>query len=186
MKKNLVIVMCAALMPLCASADQLRPGGKSGHVTSIGSGVKEIGLDNVFILKMRDETTKGANGASDTTVSILEAAFVGGPTFRYFLMTNLALAVNANFTARHRSSETTTGSLSTDSAETELGAMGSVMVDYFVPLGFGMFLKPGIGGGGFYARSSTPIAGVPKRPHRQESVWGGRARPDRARQIHLE
>lgn len=165
MKRTLMSITLAGLtllMAFPASADRLTRGGKDyGHITRLGKGIMEFGLDNVLVVKSISSTTPEVEGTDtgDTVSSTLTAVFVGGPTFRYFLIDNLSLSLNANVEIRHDSVSTKIGKAAeTEAKSTSLGVLGTLMVDYYISVGRGMFIKPGIGGGGFYLSERTPTA----------------------------
>jgi len=137
-------------MTLPAAADTLRPGtGKYGHITRINKGVAELGLDNILIVRSNSEKTTPEGGGDATTDSSLSAIFVGGPTFRYFIIDNLSLAANINLDMVHTSTKSETAGTTAETKFTEFGFLATVMADYYLSLGRGMFIKPGLGGGYF-------------------------------------
>ncbi len=153
---SLGAALCAVLVASTAYADTLKPGGgQYGHITRINRGVVELGLDNVLIVRSRSETTKPEGGGDETTNKGLEAIFAGGPTFRYFVIDNLSLAVNLNAELDLLKSEIDGNE--SDESFTHFGFLGTVMVDYYLRLGRGMFFKPGIGGGYFFLTGSKDV-----------------------------
>lgn len=58
------------------------------------------------------------------------------------------------------SAEVTTGTTTTESSFTELGFLATVMADYYISVGRGMFIKPGIGGGYFRVSGDKDVAGI--------------------------
>ncbi len=158
---HLTRLVCLGLvltLTLPAAADTLRPGtGKYGHITRINKGVAELGLDNILIVRSNSEKRTPEAGGDATTTSTLSAIFVGGPTVRYFIIDNLSLSANINLDMVHTSSKTETGAVSTEDKFTEFGFLATVMADYYLSLGRGMFIKPGLGGGYFLLSGSKPI-----------------------------
>ena len=148
----LLLTLAGCLCWGMASADTLRPSSGHGHITRINKGVAELGIDNALLVRRLSDTRP-----DETKVSTLYAAFVGGPTFRYFFMDNLSFAVNVNFTAAHNSTTNVAkDGTETDASHNEFGVLGTVMLDYYIRLGRNMFFKPGIGGGGYYASVHNP------------------------------
>ncbi|MFT7624652.1 MAG: hypothetical protein ACI9WU_003840 [Myxococcota bacterium] len=58
------------------------------------------------------------------------------------------------------SAEVTTGTTTTESSFTDLGFLATVMADYYISVGRGMFIKPGIGGGYFRVSGDKDVAGI--------------------------
>lgn len=136
-----------------ALADTLTPQKQEiGVISEISAGIAEIGIENLLILTINNNSADGLD-VSSTSVS-----FIGGPTFRYFVMNNLSVGLNVNLLLQSSSVETTTATQTTNAESSEVGVLGTVMADYYVNLGRGMFLKPGIGGGGFYTSTDLPVA----------------------------
>ena len=147
---------CGFALPMAAHADPLTPGGHdSGVVTSIGPGVVELGMDNVLVLDFRDDAV-----SSGGSVSGLGVSFIGGPTLRVFVMPNFSVALNLNLLLEKRTSTVTdaAGAETKTLDDNSLGFVGTVMADYYVRLGRGMFFKPGLGGGGFFLSHRLPGA----------------------------
>lgn len=149
----LAATLACALAPP-ALADSLKPWvDEYGVVSRVERGIAELGLDNVLIFTSRSESDNGTDGSS-TNVT-----FIGGPTFRYFIIDNLSLGLNANFLMRSASVETTVGAQTTSVSATELGVLGTLHADYLLRVGRGMFVKPGLGLGGFWTSADVPIEG---------------------------
>lgn len=176
MSARFPILLAIAGLLACgvATADTLRPSSGHGHITRINKGVVELGLDNILLIRFGSDTTPAIGAAKETKRTTFSANFIGGPTFRYFLIDNLSLSLNVNFTAGVTSTTTDVGGTSTESEAKELGVLGGIMVDYYVRLGRGMFFKPGIGGGGYFASISTPTGQA--NLTRKDSRFGGLGR----------
>lgn len=148
--------------------------------TSVAKGVKEIGVDNLFLLRYNSAPL---TDAPDTTVSTTDIAYVGGLTPRYFVTNNLALALNLNLFYRSSGMTTetedpATGDVVEDTqSATDVGFLGFAMVNYYVRLGNSMFFKPGIGAGGFVGSRSRPTEGQPSQ-ETKTSLSGGAGRLD--------
>ncbi|MFT3770385.1 MAG: hypothetical protein QM820_33575 [Minicystis sp.] len=139
MKIGFCAALLVVLLPAPALADTLYPGSNSsGFITRLGKGVKEIGLDSMLVVGYDK-----AGGASS-----LRASLLTGPTFRYLVIDNLSIAVNASFLMKHASGA---GSAS----QFDIGGMGTVSAGYNASLGGGMFIEPVLGVGGFYGRRTT-------------------------------
>lgn len=169
------ILVCSAA---AAGADTLQPGsGQYGEITRLGRGIAELGLENLLIIRSNSETTKAKGSSAETEASTFATVFVGGPTFRYFLIDNLSLSINANLYVQHSSTETKSdGKSVSDTSVTEMGILGTVMAEYAVSMGRGMFLRPALGGGGFYTSQETPVEVNGKELKQKTSRAGGAAR----------
>lgn len=134
-----------ALSPARARADVLYPGANSaGVITALSRGVKEIGVESTLVVGF-DKTA---------AASALRASLLAGPTFRYFVASNLSLGVNASFLYKHAST-TASGAPAASPAQSDVGGLGSLTLAYYASLGGGMFIAPLVGGGGFYARRTV-------------------------------
>ncbi len=152
----LVALASGFALPRAAHADPLTPGGQdSGVVTSISRGVVELGMDNVLVLDFRDDAQP-----SGGSVSGLGVSFIGGPTLRVFVLPNFSVALNLNLLLEKRTSTLTdaAGAETTTLDDNSIGFVGTVLADYYVRLGRGMFFKPGLGGGGFFLSHRIPGA----------------------------
>jgi len=154
-------------------------GGNYRGFTSVAKGVKEIGIDNLFLLRYNSVPL---TDAPDTTVSTTDIAYVGGLTPRYFVTNNLALALNLNFFYRQNSVTTEAPDaagdpVSTTESASDSGFLGFAMVNYYMRLGNSMFFKPGIGGGGFVGTRSRPTIGQVGQ-ETKTSLSGGAGRLD--------
>lgn len=162
-----------------ARADSV--GGNYRGFTSVQKGVKEIGLDNIFLLRYNSVPL---TDAPDTTVSTMDLAYVGGLTPRYFVTDNIALALNLDLFYRSNSEtveikDPNTGEVTEDSSSSsDLGFMGFVLVNYYMRLGNSMFFKPGIGGGGFVGSRNRPTVGGQPGQETKTSLTGGAGRLD--------
>ena len=141
-----------------ARADVLQSGGNTpGVIDDIAAGVKEFGFETNFQLaydKLGDDSAWRLGGMI-------------GPTFRYFLIDRLSLGINGSFMYRRAES------IGLDST---LGGLGSIGIDYHLPLKGGLFLYPGISLGGFYGkRELRPDAGD-ATIFTRSSTYGGVAR----------
>jgi len=174
----LVAVGVGLTMAAPASADTV--GKNYSGFSAVGKGVKEIGLDNIFLLRYNSVPLADA---PDTTVSTMDLAYAGGLTPRYFVTNNIALALNLDYFYR-KNSETveapdpTTGDLAeTTETSSDQGFLGFVMLNYYMRLGNSMFFKPGIGGGGFVGTRRRPTEGQPGQ-ETKTNLTGGAGRLD--------
>jgi hypothetical protein len=139
MKASFCAALLVALAPAPALADTLYPGGgSSGFITRLGKGVKEIGLDSMLVV--------GYDKTGDA--SALRVSLLTGPTFRYFVVDNLSLAVNASFLLKDASAGDAAKQL-------DIGGMGTLSAGYYASIGGGMFIEPVVGVGGFYGGRTT-------------------------------
>ena len=161
-----------------AGADTV--GKNQRGFTAVGKGVKEIGFDNLFLVRYHSAPL---TEAPDTTVSNTNIAYVGGLTPRYFVTNNLALALNLDYfyrsdTTKSESEDATTGDpVTTEETATDQGFIGFLMANYYMRLGSGMFFKPGIGGGGFVGSRRRPTPGQVGQ-ETKTSLTGGAGRLD--------
>lgn len=173
-----LLVVAAVLGTSPVQADTV--GQNYRGLTSVGKGVKEIGADNLFLLRYNSAPL---TDAPDTTVSTTDIAYVGGLTPRYFLTDNLALALNLNYFYRKNSVTTKIedpagGDPTEDTATaSDSGFLGFAMLNYYMRLGNSMFFKPGIGGGGFVGTRRRPTEGVANQ-ETKTSLTGGAGRLD--------
>lgn len=154
---SLAALTMLAAAPTPGRADTLGPRDRDdrGEITRLGKGLMEIGLDSLFVWTSRSVEVGGTTTkASTSTVSV-------GPTFRYFLIDNLGLSLNVNALVSHDAASTETAGVTDEVSNTELGVLGLVDLDYYVALGHGFFLKPGLGGGGFWKSRDEPLASDP-------------------------
>jgi hypothetical protein len=179
--RTLLPLAFVAIGAMAAPESQADTVGSSYRgFTSVAKGVKEIGVDNLFLL--RHESVP-LTDAPDTTVSTMDIAYVGGLTPRYFVTDNVALALNLDFFYRKSSVSTETKDpaggdpVEDTQTETDTGFLGFVMANYYLKLGNSMFFKPGIGGGGFVGTRSRPTAGQPGQ-ETKTSLSGGAGRLD--------
>jgi len=138
LSRALASLALVALVASSAHADTLGPSKRDtrGFISHLSKGIFEIGVDSLLVWTSRTTTINDVEtSSSELTLSL-------GPTFRYFVIDNLAVSLNINALV------TRTGA--GDDALTTYGVLGLVDVDYYIPLGRGMFFKPGVGGGGFW------------------------------------
>ncbi|TNF31070.1 MAG: hypothetical protein EP329_12900 [Deltaproteobacteria bacterium] len=134
-----------ALLATAAQADTLGPTQQSerGYITNLSKGLMEVGLDSLIVWTSRSLTVNDIEtSSSEMTLSV-------GPTFRYFVIDNLGVALNVNALVTRRNPGT--------EAVTEMGVLALLDVDYYLKLGKGMFFKPGVGAGGLFKTRSEPI-----------------------------
>jgi hypothetical protein len=151
--------LAAALAPALllfaapARADVLQPGSTYGEISAIGKGVKEAGVESLFV------TTFDKQGDA----SSFQLTFLGGLTFRYFIVENLGLSITVG------------GLFDTSSSigkRSDFGGSGTLNAAYYAKLGGGMMLAPTIGIGGFGGgRTEEQAAGEVR-----SSLFGGIAR----------
>ncbi len=129
--------------------------GSGGVVTSLGKGLKELGFESMYVLHY-DKA-----GESDS----FRGTFIGGGTFRYYMIRNLSLGINANFLYRKVSSG--------DNSAGDLGFLGTVNVAYNASLGGGLFIRPLLGVGGSFAKRTATVG---TQDPARASVFGGAGR----------
>lgn len=131
-----------------ASAEKIVSGANG--VSEVGAGVKEVGIESMFVLssKGKAETTAGAK--DDT--SNMRVSLLGGVFFHYFVADNLYLTGNVG--ALYRSDSTSVGGASIGKASS-VGFLGTVGAGFLARLGGGMFLVPAVGVGGYSLNTDT-------------------------------
>lgn len=141
-------VAAAVAAPRLASADDLGSRqGQSGVITKVGRGVFQLGLDSTFILGVQNE---GEDTASRLNVT-------GNLMLRYFFKDNLGVSIRA-------------GGLYRENGEvTDSGFVGAAWVNYYMRLGEGVFLAPGVGTGMLFATREIPAGATVM----QTSLLGG-------------
>lgn len=123
-----------ALAATQARADTLYPGGRDvGKISIISKGVKELGVDSLFLVNY---SKTGSGGPSSMRLTAL-----GSGVFRYFVADNVALTLNVGALYR---------SFDTEGKATDVAFTGSVGVAYHASVGGGMFVAPSVGMGGIY------------------------------------
>jgi hypothetical protein len=142
--------------------------------SQVNKGVFELGLDNALLVRYR--SAEMAPGSEDT-VAQLSAIYAGGFTPRYFIMRNFALSANIHLFLEKLTTTTTIGGVESETSTSDTGVLGILMAHYYVRLGFGMFWKPGVGGGGFYGKRSHPVEGATNQTL-NNTLSGGAARID--------
>lgn len=153
--RSLAAIGLLLIAPRCALADQLQTGARShGVVTSIQKGVKEFGTDALFVTSYDK-----SSGASNFALTLL-----AGLTFRYFVIDNVALSLDAGGFYDTRGS---------GDAPSAFGGFGTLSASYYVPVGGGLMLAPTLGGGGFYGGASQ--GAEPTVIHSKEAGGIGRA-----------
>ena len=138
MSRTFVLAAAAAAAiaaPRVATADDLDTRqGQYGVITRINKGVFQLGLESTFILGVQQE--------GDDTASRLNAT--GNLTLRYFVKENLGVSIRA-------------GGLYRENGEvTDAGFVGAAWVNYYMRLGEGVFLAPGVGAGLLFADREIP------------------------------
>lgn len=138
--------------PAPARADILVPGAPdTTGIRAIGKGVKEIGVESLLLL----------NYNKADSASSLRASTVTGLSFRYFILNNLNLALNASYFYKG------------DDAASRQGGVFTLGANYLINIGRGLFLNPGLAGGGFFGKEA--VKGAPKGTP-SLSMVGGAAR----------
>lgn len=180
-RRMLVGLACLGIsMTAAAQASAETVGSNYRGFTSVAKGVKEIGADNIFLLRYNSVPLPDA---PDTTVSNMDIAYVGGLTPRYFLTEHIALALNLNYFYRKNSTtieqpDPATGDpVETTETASDQGVLGFAMLNYYMRLGNSMFFKPGIGGGGFVGTRRRPTEGQVGQ-ETKTSLTGGAGRLD--------
>jgi len=134
---SLGTVLVAAPAP--ALADILVPDAPDTNgIRAIGKGIKEIGAQSLLVLNY----SKEGSTASIRTTNIT------GLTFRYFILKNLNLELSVSYFYK---------------GENDVARQGGVFTlggNYLINIGRGLFLNPGIAGGGFFGKQ--PIKDAPK------------------------
>ncbi|MDC3962065.1 hypothetical protein [Polyangium jinanense] len=124
--------------PLSALADVLVPNAPDTNgIRAIGKGIKEIGAESLLVL----------NYSNENNTSSIRTTNITGLSFRYFILNNLNLALNASYFYK-----------GVDAAARQ-GGMVTLGGNYLINIGRGLFLNPGLAGGGFYGKVS--VKGAP-------------------------
>jgi len=146
---------CAAaflVAPGYASADTLTPGAPdTSGIHAIGKGIKEIGGESLLVLGY----------AKEGSASSFRVSTVTGLSFRYFVVNNLALSLNASYFVKDD-----------DDAGGRQGGVFTLGASYFINIGKGLFLNPGLAGGGFIGKDFVKGGSTAPNP----TVFGGAAR----------
>ena len=115
--------MALLAAPAPARADILVPGAPDTNgIRGIGKGVKEIGVESLLLLDYNK-----AGGSSS-----LRASTVTGLSFRYFILNNLNLALNASYfykgddAASRQGGVFTLGAATVEPASRATGARGMI------------------------------------------------------------
>ncbi|APR81577.1 Hypothetical protein A7982_06926 [Minicystis rosea] len=139
MKARYFAALLAVLVPAPAWADTLNSGVSGvGTVTRLGKGLKEIGLDSMLVV--------GYDKTGDA--SALRISALSGPTFRFFVVDNLSLSLNASVLIKKTSADGAP-------QQFDFGGLGSLSAGYHASIGGGLFIVPTLGAGGFYGRRTT-------------------------------
>lgn len=144
-RRLLTTSLVLGLTLLTASADAYTLGSArySGReITALGRGVKEIGLDNILVLGY----DKFSNDAG-VDVSEFRMTYLGGLTFRYFVVNNLALTLQVQGLYKKAAG---------DEGKT-FGVLGAIGAAYYMRLGHGLFLSPGAAAGGYWGKRETTV-----------------------------
>src|SRR5512132_2027193 len=143
---------CTVLIaaPASARADVLGAPDTSG-IRAIGKGVKEIGVESLLLLNYNKEGS----------ASSLRASTITGLSFRYFIINNLNLALNWSYFYKG------------DDTASRQGGVFTLGANYLVNIGRGLFLNPGLAGGGFFGKQA--VKGAPSGTPALSMV-GGAAR----------
>ena len=174
-KSHLVICLTftfAMLLSTVTYADSLRVD--SGGIRSIPGGVKELGLETMFLFHY-ESTTKP--DTPDDSISNSDLRWIAGATFRYFVIKNLGISLNVNFFMNTHSNIVTETDEEIEHKSSDIGGIGFLMVNYYINLGRNFFIAPGIGGGGFIGTRTRPEPGSTVEKH-ESSLVGGNARVD--------
>jgi hypothetical protein len=138
--------------PLPANADILVPGAPDTNgIRAIGKGVKEIGAESLLLL----------NYDKEGSASSIRVSTITGLSFRYFIINNLNLALNGSYFYKG------------DGAASRQGGVVTLGANYLINIGRGLFLNPGLAGGGFFGKES--VKGAPSGTPAPKLV-GGAAR----------
>lgn len=125
-----------------ASADKIV--SDQHGITAVGAGVKEIGVESMFVLNSRS-TAETKSGAKDD-VSATSVSLLGGLVFRYFVADQFYLSVNGG--ALYRSTTTSVGGSQAGKVGS-VGFLGTIGAGYLLKIGGGMFFVPAVGVGGY-------------------------------------
>jgi hypothetical protein len=155
---SLAAIIATMTLAGSAQADMIGPGqGSIGHVTAVGKGVKELGVESMFVMSSTSVAESKADAKDDS--SSMRLTFTGGAVFRYFLAKNLPIGLHVGGLYRSASASAGGADLST---VTDKGFIGTVGADYLVSLSRGMFLVPGFSVGGFFttAEHKSPASTI--------------------------
>lgn len=167
MRKTLIgiAVVLVVLQALPARAGRVVRSGTHGFET-IEKGVFDLGFDNMLMLRYHQLQ------AEPDAISTLNSIYFAGITPRYFIGSNFALGLSANWFIQK--AVTKQGDVESGKV-TDTGFIGFVMANYFIRLGNSLFFKPGIGGGGFWGSREIPVGATTVS---KTSLYGGAARID--------
>ncbi|MDI1479571.1 hypothetical protein [Polyangium sp. y55x31] len=130
--------MALVAAPAPAVADVLVPNAPDTNgIRAIGKGIKEIGAESLLVL----------NYSKEGSASSVRTTNITGVSFRYFIINNLNLELNASYFYKG------------DNAVARQGGLVTLGGNYLINIGRGLFLNPGIAGGGFYGKQ--PIKDAP-------------------------
>lgn len=159
-------VACLAAASICvttfvagtAGAWELGAGGGSDAIDSIGKGVKELGVESMFVL--------GYDKVGD--VSAMRASLVGTAAFRYFVARNISLGLNAGLLYKRAGAG--------DASASDVAGLGLLTAAYTARLGGGMFFRPSLGAGGFFGSRTAKVTVGSKTTTAHASLAGGNVR----------
>ncbi len=158
-----IVVVALVVASTVSHADTLTPKGidTRGVITHISKGVFELGIDSTLIFQSRSDEDAGGITTTSTQLTVVAAL-----TPRYFIIDNLSASLSLGFLA-------TSGSVDTVSTS-ETGGVFLAAADYYLRLGGGLFIKPGLGVGGFITNTSVDI-GAGLSQDESGSGFAGRA-----------
>lgn len=142
------ILLVTLLGSGAASAEKIVAGANG--VSEVGAGVKEIGLESMFVLSSKGKAETQAGAKDDTSAT--RVSLLGGLFFHYFVADNLYLTGNVG--ALYRSDSASVAG-TTVSKASSVGFLGTVGAGYLLRLGGGMFLAPAFGVGGYSLNTDT-------------------------------
>lgn len=119
-------------------------------VSAVGAGVKEVGIESMFLLSSSSKAETKAGAKDDTSAT--RVSLLGGLFFRYFIVDNLYLSGNVG--ALYRSDGASVGGNSVAKISS-VGFLGTIGAGYLARLGGGMFLAPAVGVGGYSLNTDT-------------------------------
>jgi hypothetical protein len=132
-----VVVAALLIAPSSATADTLVPDPPdTSGIRRIGKGIKEIGGESLLVL----DYSKAGEASS------FRLSTVTGLSFRYFVVDNLNLALNASYFFKGD------GTISQQGGVVTLGA------NYLFNITKGLFFNAGLAAGGFFGKESLKDA----------------------------
>jgi len=128
--------LCAALITLPAAAYEIgSQKDNDEEITGVQQGMKELVAESILVVSHRKTGDK----------SLLQASTLSGVAFRIFFNSNIGLDINGGVLYKNFGEQASS-----------IGGYAGAMVHYSARLGRDLFLRPGVGVGGFYGSNRSP------------------------------